>query len=193
MGTVETIARKRRRLGTIQHAVLGTIAVAGILLVAAAAPNALQLLGGFSRKRYQFNYQVKSALTRLARCGYIRFGENGGKKYAELTEAGRKALLLETYRNGEKLRGRKRWDKRWRMIAFDIPERLKNARNQLRMTMREVGFFRLQDSMWVFPYDCEDFVQLLKTDLHVGKYVLYAVVESIENDAVIRTRFGLPS
>ncbi len=57
--------------------------------------------------------------------------------------------------------------------------------------MHEIGFLRIQDSVWLYPYDCEEFVALLKADLHIGKDVLYAVIESIEDDSRIRRHFRL--
>jgi len=77
------------------------------------------------------------------------------------------------------------------MIVFDIPERRRVIRNRLRMTMEELGFMRLQDSVWVFPYDCEDFIALLKADMRIGTAVLYVIVEEIENDSHLREHFGL--
>ena len=50
---------------------------------------------------------------------------------------------------------------------------------------------RLQDSVWVYPYDCEDILTLLKTDLGVGKDVLYLIVEEMENDKYLREEFDL--
>ena len=76
---------------------------------------------------------------------------------------------------------------------FDVPEKRKKIRERLRFEMEEVGFLRIQDSAWLYPYDCEEFMALLKADLHIGKDVLYAVVEEIENDKWIRKHFGLPS
>ncbi len=57
--------------------------------------------------------------------------------------------------------------------------------------MRELGFARLQDSVWVYPYDCEDLMALLKADLKIGAAVLYMVVEHIENDKQLQTQFAL--
>ncbi len=57
--------------------------------------------------------------------------------------------------------------------------------------MRELGFARLQDSVWVYPYDCEDLMALLKADLKIGMAVLYMIVEHIENDKHLRAHFSL--
>ena len=59
--------------------------------------------------------------------------------------------------------------------------------------MAEIGFVRLQDSVWIFPYDCEDFIMLLKADLKIGKDALYAIVEKLENDKALREHFHLPA
>ena len=57
--------------------------------------------------------------------------------------------------------------------------------------MRSAGFLQLQQSVWVYPHDCEDLVALLKADLHIGKDVLYLIVEKIERDAWVRKHFGI--
>ena len=51
--------------------------------------------------------------------------------------------------------------------------------------------YRLQDSVWVYPYDCEDIIGLLKTDIGVGKDLLYMIADEIENDRHLRENFGL--
>ena len=65
------------------------------------------------------------------------------------------------------------------------------AHDRLRRLMREYGFLRLQNSVWVYPHDCEELISLIKADLRIGKDVLYAVVESIEYDAWIKKHFNL--
>lgn len=78
------------------------------------------------------------------------------------------------------------------MVVFDVPERQSRVRARLRAVMREIGFVRLQDSVWVYPYDCEDFITLLKAELKMGKNVLYAIVDTIEQDKNLRQQFDLP-
>ena len=46
---------------------------------------------------------------------------------------------------------KRRWDRRWRIVIFDIPERRKSVRAKLRRFMQEYGFVRLQDSVWIYP------------------------------------------
>jgi DNA-binding transcriptional regulator PaaX len=191
MGELETRARKKRRKDFLQRAVLTTIGVAGILAVMAVAPNTLQLLGRFGRKQHQFAYQTKSVLRRLAEKGHVRFVHKGGTRYVEITEAGKRAVEIDIRLGAQKKQRPRRWDKRWRLVMFDIPDKRKKMRDHLRRTMAEAGFSRLQDSVWIFPYDCEELIRLLKIDMHFGNDVRYAIVESLENDTALKQHFRL--
>ena len=86
---------------------------------------------------------------------------------------------------------KRRWDKRWRVVVFDIPEKHRRTRDSLRSSMRELGFYRLQDSVWVYPHDCEEVVMLIKTEMRVGAALLYMIVEKLENDSKLREHFGI--
>ena len=49
-----------------------------------------------------------------------------------------------------------KWDGEWRIVIFDIPERFKKAREALRKKLKDLGFIKLQESVFAFPYECED-------------------------------------
>ena len=85
----------------------------------------------------------------------------------------------------------KKWDGKWRVLIFDIPEKRKSVRNKIRQSLRTIGFMRLQNSVWIYPYDCEDFIILLKADFKIGKDVLYMIVEELEYDTPVKLYFGL--
>src|SRR3989344_3774600 len=192
MGITEKEARRKRRKGYLRDALLASIALSGVVLVAAIAPNALAQLRHLpALKRAQLRYQAKTALGRLAAQGLIVFEKRDGKSYARITNAGQNVLAFEQQKVNLKNKKKRRWDQRWRVVIFDIPERRRIIRDRLRDTMQELGFARLQDSVWVFPYDCEDFIALLKADLKIGASVLYLIVEQIENDKHLRAHFDL--
>ena len=85
----------------------------------------------------------------------------------------------------------KRWDRKWRILIFDIPEYRKGLRDKIRRTLGVIGFVRLQDSVWVYPHDCEDLIAFLKADFRVGKDMLYMIVEELEGDGHLKRHFGL--
>ncbi len=192
MGIVEAEAKKIRRRDNIQKALLTTLLIGGMVMVGAAPRiNILKLLGNKKRNPYRFKHQVNDALMRLARKGSVIFVIENGRKLARITPAGKRVLALEEEKTALQLHKKKRWDKRWRVVIFDIPEYRRGTRDKLRLTMRTAGFYRLQDSVWLYPYDCEDFMALVKADLKIGNAILYMVAEKIENDQKIKEIFGL--
>lgn len=192
MGMVERSARRERRLGAFQQAILYS-ALGGVMVAIGAVPNFSKILKYYigAKKGARFNYQAKTVLGRLAARGYITFEERDGRRYARITEKGKRMLELAT----QKIAGTKKrkWDRRWRVVIFDIPERRRGVRIQLRRFMQEYGFVRLQDSVWIYPYDCEDLIALAKANLRIGADVLYMIVERLERDAHLRKHFELPA
>ena len=57
--------------------------------------------------------------------------------------------------------------------------------------LKAIGFLKLQSSVWIYPHDCEDLIQLIKTDFALGREVLYIVAEDVEGDAKLRFHFKL--
>ena len=191
MGKMEAEAKDRRRKRYLQQAVLSAVGIAGILAVTMIAPNVFQALPRLTGNKYKFGYRARTAAGRLAQKGLLRFLEKDGRKYVEITETGKRALAFEAQKLALSARAHKRWDKRYRMVIFDIPEKRRGVRVRLRQTLQEFGFLRLQNSVWIFPYDCEDVIVLVKAELRIGKDVLYTIVEHIENDGWIRKHFEL--
>lgn len=194
-GISENTGTTRLPYGFIGKVILGTAAVAGVLVIAAAAPNIFQVVKFFEKKhgrnyqRYQSSKLVRSEIQKLARKKLIIIFEKNGEPVIRLTEAGRGELLR--YQLKEKRLEKKSWDKKWRLIIFDIEEKKRARRDGIRQQMRSFGFEKLQDSVWVYPYECEQVVGLLKAQYKIGKELLYIVASDIEGDEQLRRKFSL--
>ncbi len=171
--------------------ILGIIGAAGILSVALIAPNAFGAYAQIAKqikscRRNKFNYRVRRAVGQIEKRGLICI-QNGK---ARLTSLGEQELMLyETKR--KMIQKPKKWDGKWRIVMFDIWEKRRLVRDAVRRYLNQLGFVRLQHSVWAFPYDCKEVVDLLKTYHKVRPAVLYMVVESLENDKFLRQKFGL--
>lgn len=187
MGTEEEKIARRRKNKKIQSVILATIATTGLVATALVAPNvigALAKLGYLPHKRDEES--IKRARQRLVEKGLLEY--KGG--FFRITHSGE--IELRKYEISIfKHRKPKRWDKKWRVLIFDIPDKRKGLRDRVRKTLVAIGFTRLQDSVWVYPYNCEDLLALLKADFKIGKDLRYLIVESIENDQELKTIFGL--
>lgn len=192
MGKVEEGVRKRARKQNIQHAVLGSIKVVGILAMAAVAPNTLRLLKYIDGPRSLYVARVSATRRRLESKGLIRVVGSGPRRGVALTKRGEQ-LLLRLELGSAKYKSPKKWDGKWRIVMFDITERRRLARDRLRHLLIKIGFIKLQDSVWIFPHDCEDIISMIKADFSVGREVLYIVTDEVEGDRWLKGLFKLPS
>lgn len=193
MSEIEKELKKERKKTNIQKVILGSIATAGLLSVALVAPNAIQLLKSFGidKNLKNFTNDTNRSLSNLLSAGLVVFIEKDGKKYLKLTEKGKlKLMRLEKY--NFQFKKPKKWDKKWRIIIFDIPQKRRLQRDKLRFTLKQIGFVKLQQSVWVYPYDCEELITILKLDFKIGKDILYIIAEKIENDKLLKRYFKLP-
>ncbi len=142
---------------------------------------------GYNRKRIAHNKALQT-IWRLRRQGLIKKDSRGK---LSLTTKGQR--LLVRYQLKElAIKKPKRWDGKWRMVAFDVWETRRSTRDLLRKILIDFGFVKLQNSLWVYPYDCEEIIELLRTHLRVSPAVYYFVVEKIDKDRWLRKHFGLP-
>ena len=169
--------------------ILITVATAGILAVAVLAPNALQVLKPLlkHKKKYNLNYYLSQRTKKLVKDGLLKINTEHGKQFLSLTEKGRRKLLY--YQLVEKKKPK--WDNKWRVVIFDVWEKTRSKRNLLRIEINDFGFIQLQRSVWIYPYPCAEFIELLKTDLSFGKNIRYMVVEKLDHDENLRKYFGL--
>ncbi|HEY4496296.1 MAG TPA: hypothetical protein VJC04_02995 [Candidatus Paceibacterota bacterium] len=192
MGKLEQSVKRKIRLAKIQKVILSTIAILGVLSSPMAAARILKelRLGGWKETKRNPRYTISDSLKNLLQFNLIYFEETQKGKFLRLTKEGENYLRLYT-ELGRELSKPKRWDGKWRIVIFDIREERKTLREKLRNTLNAIGFVHLQHSVWVYPYDCEDFITILKADFKVGKDILYIIADKIENDFGLRQHFGL--
>jgi len=125
----------------------------------------------------------------LLQKGLLTVQKTDKGNFVLLTPLGEKAIHFLTKQQLKEVP--RKWDGKWRVVIYDINERKKVLRNHLRSTLVSLGFVKLQDSVWVYPYDCEDLITLIKADFQIGKEVLYLIVEHLENDKALKKTFKL--
>ncbi|MDO8424207.1 MAG: hypothetical protein Q7S54_01180 [bacterium] len=187
MGNLEKRNKKLIRRTKVQEAILLTIASGGRLGANLVIGQVVAALTGsdyvITARKIDI---VRSAASRLRKNGLVTFKDG----YYSLTESGER-ILKNWERSNYQIKLPKKWDGKWRMIIFDIPEKKRVIRRQISVIFKEAGFRRLQDSVWVYPYDCEDVIGLLKTDYGIGRDLLYVIADQIENDKYLRMEFDL--
>jgi len=138
-----------------------------------------------SKNRYKALY---TAIYNLEKNKYIKREKNEDEKILiKLTKKGyEKALMLKI-----KSKKNEHWDKKWRIIIFDVPEKHRNQRDFLRFLLKNFGFYKLQQSVWITPYKIEEEIKKWLSDKEYSKFIRFFIAETINNADDIKKYFSL--
>lgn len=189
----------KQRYATVSRilAFIGTGAVLSLSLF--VAPTAIMLAKPFldeKRRREweewkQFNPRyLRRTIAQLRKQKLITIEEHHGVQTVTLTKNGKRRILKYSL---EELTIEKQntWDGRWRLVMYDVPKDKKYLRDVFRQTLKSLGFYQLQESVWLHPFPCESQVTFLREYYGVGNEVLYVVASKLEDDTPYRTYFDL--
>jgi CRISPR-associated endonuclease Cas2 len=187
----------RERYGEVTKQILLVIGVAGVVVLLAAAPGAVQIAKLFPHnQRHSFKKTKHQSVARSIRgleknkLLVINRGE-GGKTKIRLTKKG-KQKFREIQLHNLMITKPPRWDHKWRIVIFDIPENSsKPLRETLRAKLKQWEFYQLQKSVWVCPWPCEDEIQLVAELYDITPYLNTIIAEKILGDTSLRKHFGL--
>ena len=173
---------------------------AGVIMVAATSPFFLINIAREIKRNRKYikkeiikkldERKIAKALERLKRNRLIILSEKDGKFQVELTEKG-KRVIKENQLNDMKPEKPVVWDKKWRVVIFDIPDKKRRARDALREKLQEMKFYPLQKSVWVHPYPCEKEIQFLCEFFEITPYVNIIAADNIYDDIKLRKYFNL--
>lgn len=133
--------------------------------------------------------RIDNTLKRLHKQKLISISDQDGKIKIELTEDGKRKVLA--YKLEEMQLKRDKWDKWWRVVIFDIPEKKKPARDFLRKKMTELGFYMLQKSVFVTPWECRDEIDFIKHYYDVGSCVTLIKAKTFDQEDLVKNYFEL--
>ncbi|OGF70137.1 hypothetical protein A3H65_04425 [Candidatus Giovannonibacteria bacterium RIFCSPLOWO2_02_FULL_45_14] len=107
-----------------------------------------------------------------------------------LTRLGKEVAL--TYQIDEiKIPTMEKWDKKWRLVLFDIPESRKKARNALSRTLKNIGFLQFQKSVFIHPFECSNEINFVIEFFNLHPYVRLVTANELDNEPILKRRFGL--
>lgn len=178
--------RKDHRLGSTEREMLDELSLGDILYGFLLSARSTRRFYKLAHERAAYRHRRKRALNRLIE---LKFITAAGERLS-ITDEGRTALR-ETVLKTVNLLKTASWDHKWRVAIFDIPEIYAPLRRKIRDVLKRAGFVQLQQSVWVFPHECKELVQLLQQESKLSKYILYGVLESIEGEERLRKLFRL--
>jgi DNA-binding transcriptional regulator PaaX len=112
-----------------------------------------------------------------------------GSVLVSLTEKG--ILRAINYKFRWLAHKKEKWDGKWRMVAFDIPRECQKGRKALVYRLKTAGFYELQESIFLYPYECKGEIDALLDLFKIKKYVRFGLLDFIDNEEGIKLRYKL--
>ena len=134
---------------------------------------------GKMKKALPENYNstnFTSAVSRMFTTGYMEKIIKNAEPYFRLTGIGEKALRREFPIFS--LRNRK-WDKKWRIVFYDVPEKEKKTRRQIQEKLQELGFGMIQESVYISPFDVAEDLREFMIAEGLGRLVFVCVANQL--------------
>jgi len=129
-------------------------------------------------------------LRRLRRSRYINTKDINNDEVIEITPQGRKLLLKYSY-DDILIPTPKKWDKKWRIVIFDIPEKKRQVRNAINIKLKELGFIAIQKSTYIYPYECRKEIEFIKSHFYLKKEISYIVADEVDREEEFIRKFEL--
>lgn len=159
-----------------------------VIPVALIAPGLPLALKPFLKHKH-YPSEIKRTISRLQNQKLISIDYQEKETRIELLDKGKKKILSYEI---EKLKlNRGKWDGIWRVVIFDIPEKNRDARDFLRSKLKELGFYKLQKSVLITPWECGDIVDFVKHYYLVGDFVDLILTKNLEKEEYLKRYFNL--
>lgn len=134
--------------------------------------------------------QARGVLGKLKKNEWVEKTSNDNEIYYQITPKGEKAV--DKFLKPLKQTGK--WDGRWRLVMFDIPESKRDIRDRLRRALTNLGLGILQASVWISPNDIKDEIREIAERLELGTTLkFFEVSRNLSLDKTIITKsWNLP-
>ena len=134
---------------------------------------------------------LRETIKRLYQSKLIDYKEDkDGTVMLTLSEKGKSRILKYDIDKIE-IKKPARWDKLWRLVVFDIPEDKNLGRKALAAKLKELGFYPMQKSVFIYPYECKDEIDFITEIFELSPYVRFLRVKYIDIELDLKERFYL--
>lgn len=106
-------------------------------------------------------YRIKRKAVNLANEGLLKISKKEGELEYKLTKKGERVLQVILMADRIQNTKGRRWDGYWRVVVFDFKEQRADERTRFRRHLINLGFEMIQKSVWVYPFECFDYLRLI--------------------------------
>lgn len=133
---------------------------------------------------------LKRTIKNLEKQKQVEIVEEEGQSIVKMTHKG-KLRILKYSLDELTIKKPTVWDGKWRLVVYDVPKKYKEAAVIFRESLKRIGFYPFQESVYIYPYPCGEIVEYLRQLLEIDEFVRILLVDKFENDSAFRTYFSL--
>lgn len=192
ISSLRSKSESRFKIGPVGRKVLLLLG-AGIALELTQRPDQyFRILRSVHREWQKINNRsLHENIKKLYRSKMIDYKENDdGIVSMTLVENGKKQILRYNLEE-MKIKRPAKWDKLWRVVIFDVPESFRQGRDALALKLKQLGFYPLQKSVFIHPYECKKEVYFIVEIFDLRPYVRFMTVKETDIDLDLKYRFKL--
>jgi DNA-binding transcriptional regulator PaaX len=156
--------------------ILGLSGLAGVSIVAPNATQGLKVLLNKSKKK---DVNHLRTLAELKRQGLVHITQDEDRMHYTVTPAGVHRLQLLML-DEIVIDIPKKWDKKWRIVCFDVPSTKSKERAAFTHKLQKFNFVMLQKSMWIHPASCLEQIEQLASYYNVMRYCTLLEVSAMD-------------
>jgi len=138
----------------------------------------------------KFNlWRLRQVIKRMQGSKLVEVKEEKGIPIIKITHKGKQKLLR--YKVDEMALDESTWDGKWRLIIYDVAKAKRANSEMFRAMLNKLRFLKLQKSVYLTPFKCEEEVEYLKLLFDIGDEVQILKVGDLENEGAYRRYFGI--
>lgn len=180
----------RRRFGALEKEVLEQLSAGDLLVGFLCSARSSKRMYRLAYQRAKARHATKNAIARLERGGFIKRVVGNGDALT-LTAMGSSVVRQEIHLLRDAGRRGKKWDGKWRIVSFDIPQEHKPIRDVLRSLLMRAGFKQVQKSVYIHPHTCDALVKLLQEDSRLSKFTFFCTTTMVTRQEAWKKIFQL--
>ena len=189
---LNTKLNEMKRMGPMSKKIL-LLLIGGASLGLTRRPDAyFRIVRGIAKEWRKINERnLRTAIKNLHKSKLVDYKENtDGTVKIILTKVGRSRILKYDLDKIE-IKKPSHWDKLWRLVVFDIPEDKNLGRKALAAKLKELGFYPMQKSVFIHPYECKNEIDFITEIFELAPYVRFLRVKDVDIELDLKNRFHL--
>ncbi len=185
------IKNSNLKFGSVKKKIILFLATGVALGAAKTIRKQIKILEKSSKDWKEINrMSLKRSLNSLYNSKIVDLKPSGDNFKIVLSEKGKifaKKFNLENL----KIPKQENWDGKWRIVMFDVPERIKKVRDALRFHFKEIGLVEYQKSVFIYPYPCEREVKFIAEFYKAFPLIKVIIADVISDEKKFTREFDL--